>query len=98
MAGQGMPRPTPMGNEAKAGGQGGGGGSPGGGRGGGGAGGGNRRGGRAGGGPRDATRGGVNRPALPGERGRESPLWIDRCLESLCHGGTGYAMTKNDGK
>jgi (1->4)-alpha-D-glucan 1-alpha-D-glucosylmutase len=25
-------------------------------------------------GPRDATRGGVNRPALPGERGRESPL------------------------
>jgi hypothetical protein len=28
-------------------------------------------------GPRDATRGGVNRPALPGERGRESPLWID---------------------
>ena len=27
--------------------------------------------------PRDATRGGVNRPALPGERGRESPLWID---------------------
>jgi expansin (peptidoglycan-binding protein) len=28
--------------------------------------------------PRDATRGGVNRPALPGERGRESPLWINR--------------------
>jgi hypothetical protein len=28
-------------------------------------------------GPRDATRGGVNRPALPGERGRESPLSID---------------------
>ena len=28
--------------------------------------------------PRDATRGGVNRPALPGERGREGPLWIDR--------------------
>jgi phosphotransferase system HPr (HPr) family protein len=27
--------------------------------------------------PRDATRGGVNRPALPGERGRESPLWIN---------------------
>ena len=27
--------------------------------------------------PRDATRGGVNRPALPGERGRESPLLID---------------------
>jgi hypothetical protein len=26
--------------------------------------------------PRDATRGGVNRPALPGERGRESPMWI----------------------
>ncbi|HEX3763212.1 MAG TPA: DEAD/DEAH box helicase [Kofleriaceae bacterium] len=30
--------------------------------------------------PRDATRGGVNRPALPGERGRESPLWIDEVL------------------
>jgi hypothetical protein len=28
--------------------------------------------------PRDATRGGVNRPALPGERGRESPLWIEQ--------------------
>src|SRR5689334_6042881 len=28
-------------------------------------------------GPRDATRGGVNRPAPPAERGRESPLWID---------------------
>ncbi|HEX3764167.1 MAG TPA: malto-oligosyltrehalose synthase [Kofleriaceae bacterium] len=28
--------------------------------------------------PRDATRGGGNRPALPGERGRESPLLIDR--------------------
>jgi hypothetical protein len=27
--------------------------------------------------PRDATRGGVNRPALPGERGRESPLSMD---------------------
>ncbi len=27
--------------------------------------------------PRDATRGGVNRPAPPGERGRESPLLID---------------------
>jgi uncharacterized protein DUF4388 len=28
--------------------------------------------------PRDATRGGVNRPALPGERGRGSPLSIDQ--------------------
>ena len=28
--------------------------------------------------PRDATRGGVNRPAQPAERGREGPLWIDR--------------------
>ena len=28
--------------------------------------------------PRDATRGGVNRPALPGEGGREGPLRIDR--------------------
>jgi 2-hydroxychromene-2-carboxylate isomerase len=27
--------------------------------------------------PRDATRGGVNGPALPVQRGRESPLWID---------------------
>ena len=27
--------------------------------------------------PRDATRGGVNGPALPGQRGRESPLLID---------------------
>jgi len=28
--------------------------------------------------PRDATRGGVNDPALPGQRGRESPLSIDK--------------------
>jgi hypothetical protein len=28
--------------------------------------------------PRDATRGGVNGPALPGRRGRESPLWINK--------------------
>ncbi|HEX3482865.1 MAG TPA: hypothetical protein VHT91_47980, partial [Kofleriaceae bacterium] len=40
--------------------------------------------------PRDATRGGVNRPALPGERGRESPLGIDgsggamRCAFAAC--------------
>jgi hypothetical protein len=27
--------------------------------------------------PRDATRGGVNGPALPGQRGQESPLSID---------------------
>jgi len=27
--------------------------------------------------PRDATRGGVNGPALPVQRGRESPLSID---------------------
>ncbi len=33
--------------------------------------------GPAGGGPRDTTRGGVNRPALPAESGREGPLWID---------------------
>ena len=33
--------------------------------------------GPTGAGPRDATRGGVNRPAPPAERGRESPLWID---------------------
>jgi tRNA 2-thiouridine synthesizing protein A len=33
--------------------------------------------------PRDATRGGVNGPALPGQRGRESPLVIDLCGE-LC--------------
>ena len=33
--------------------------------------------GLASGGPRDATRGGVNPPAPPAERGRESPLWID---------------------
>ena len=31
----------------------------------------------AGAGPRDATRGGVNAPALPVQRGRESPLSID---------------------
>ncbi len=30
---------------------------------------------------RDATRGGVNGPALPGQRGRESPLSIDRELK-----------------
>src|SRR5438477_1224330 len=29
-------------------------------------------------GPREATRGGVNAPALPVQRGRESPLWINR--------------------
>ncbi|TMQ12382.1 MAG: hypothetical protein E6J91_20965 [Deltaproteobacteria bacterium] len=29
-------------------------------------------------GPRDATRGGVNSPALPAKRGRESPLWIEQ--------------------
>jgi hypothetical protein len=28
-------------------------------------------------GPRDATRGGVNGPALPVQRGRESPLSIE---------------------
>jgi len=33
--------------------------------------------------PRDATRGGVNGPASPGQRGRESPLLIDLCGE-LC--------------
>jgi hypothetical protein len=27
--------------------------------------------------PRDATRGGVNAPAQPAQRGREGPLWID---------------------
>jgi hypothetical protein len=32
-------------------------------------------------GPRGAARGGVNLAALPRERGRESPLWIDK-LES----------------
>jgi hypothetical protein len=31
----------------------------------------------AGAGPRDATRGGVNGPALPVQRGRESPLSIE---------------------
>ena len=31
----------------------------------------------SGAGPRDATRGGVNRPALPVESGRERPLWIN---------------------
>jgi hypothetical protein len=34
----------------------------------------------SGAGPRDATRGGVNGPALPVQRGRErreSPLWIN---------------------
>src|SRR6185369_7853112 len=30
--------------------------------------------------PRDATRGGVNGPALPVQRGRESPLSIDKKL------------------
>jgi uncharacterized membrane protein YfcA len=37
--------------------------------------------------PRDATRGGVNRPALPGERGRESPLRIDARLVAVSSGG-----------
>ena len=31
--------------------------------------------------PRDATRGGVNGPALPVQEGRESPLSIDLCGE-----------------
>src|SRR5437867_2056861 len=39
----------------------------------------------AGAGPRDATRGGVNAPALPAQRGRESPLSIDR-MAMLRHG------------
>jgi hypothetical protein len=33
--------------------------------------------------PRDATRGGVNGPALPGERGREGPLSIDEPVEPV---------------
>ena len=33
---------------------------------------------QAGAGPRDATRGGVNRAALPRERGRERPLRINQ--------------------
>ena len=37
----------------------------------------------AGGGPRDATRGGVNGPALPVQRGRESPLSIDPQARSV---------------
>jgi nitrogen fixation protein NifU and related proteins len=32
--------------------------------------------------PRDATRGGVNPPAVPGERGRESPLSIDELYQA----------------
>src|SRR3954452_18660488 len=28
--------------------------------------------------PRDATRGGVNGPAVPVQRGREGPLWINK--------------------
>jgi hypothetical protein len=32
--------------------------------------------------PRDAARGGVNGPALPVHRGRESPLWINAEFES----------------
>src|SRR6478672_11534977 len=43
----------------------------------------------AGAGPRDATRGGVNCPAPPGKRGRESPLWIDD-MESLDSRNEGY--------
>ena len=31
--------------------------------------------------PRDATRGGVNGPALPVQRGRESPLWINQDVD-----------------
>jgi oxygen-independent coproporphyrinogen-3 oxidase len=38
--------------------------------------------GPSGAGPRDATRGGVNRPALPGERGRERPLEIEVTIEA----------------
>jgi hypothetical protein len=34
--------------------------------------------------PRDATRGGVNRAALPRERGRESPLQINQ-IEAAAH-------------
>ena len=32
--------------------------------------------------PRDATRGGVNDPAVPGQRGRERPLSIDDLVQS----------------
>ncbi len=33
--------------------------------------------------PRDATRGGVNGPALPVQRGRESPLSIDKTVQNF---------------
>jgi hypothetical protein len=37
--------------------------------------------------PRDATRGGVNAPALPVQRGRESPLLIDPFLADVARRG-----------
>ena len=37
-------------------------------------------------GPRDATRGGVNGPALPVQRGRESPLSIDVWTKAKARG------------
>jgi len=36
--------------------------------------------------PRDATRGGVNGPALPVQRGRESPLSIDAWTKAKARG------------
>jgi hypothetical protein len=33
--------------------------------------------------PRDATRGGVNGPASPDQRGREGLLWIDNKIAAL---------------
>ncbi|HEX3766411.1 MAG TPA: hypothetical protein VHW23_47285, partial [Kofleriaceae bacterium] len=51
-------------------------------------------------GPRDATRGGVNRPALPGERGRGSPLSINelgcpRCrVGKLIAGSRGWGCAR----
>jgi glycosyltransferase involved in cell wall biosynthesis len=45
--------------------------------------------------PRDATREGVNRPALPGDSGREGPLWINGGLGLFYAGGAPDALERS---
>jgi isopenicillin-N N-acyltransferase-like protein len=48
----------------------------------------------SGAGPRDATRGGVNGPALPGQRGRERPLSEDGCSVIWAESPTGRILAQ----
>jgi hypothetical protein len=46
--------------------------------------------------PREATRGGGNRPASPGDRGRESPLWDDDKTREATRGGGARPASPGD--